>query len=72
MGNVLKCRRTITALFGITCLTAIALVKGLDTSTAIASVAIGLAAANATEKTLKKGGLAAAAGTEGANGQTAQ
>lgn len=44
------CRRTVTCLFAITCLTALGIVKGFDTSMSIASVAIGLAGANAYEK----------------------
>ncbi len=52
---VLTCRRTVTALISISCLTAIALVKGIDTSSAIAAVSIGLAGANAYEKSTIQG-----------------
>lgn len=47
---ILTCRRTVVALISIGCLTSIALLKGIDTSSAIAAVAMGLAGANAYEK----------------------
>ena len=46
----LTCRRTITSLFAIICLTSLGYAKGTDVSLAIASIAIGLSAANAAEK----------------------
>lgn len=49
-GRVLFSRRAFTALFSITCLTLISLKNGTDTSMAIASVAVGLAAANSHQK----------------------
>jgi hypothetical protein len=52
---IFTCRRTVVALFSITCLTWIALEKGVDTSTAISAVAIGLAGANAFEKSKTMG-----------------
>lgn len=50
MSYIFLCRRTVTALFAISCLTALGIYKGFDTSMSIASVAIGLAGANAYEK----------------------
>jgi hypothetical protein len=50
MLHLLKCRRTFVALVAIACLTTIALEKGIDVSMAVASVAVGLAGANAYEK----------------------
>lgn len=47
---IFTCRRTVVALTSIACLTWIAISKGIDTSSAIAAVAIGLAGANAFEK----------------------
>ncbi len=49
MLKLLQCRRTYVATLAIICLTAIGLFKGADVSTALASVAIGLAGANAYE-----------------------
>ncbi len=49
-GRIIYSRRAFTALFSIACLTLIALVNKVDTSTSIATVAIGLAAANAHQK----------------------
>lgn len=46
----LTCRRTITSLFAIMCLTTLGYTKEVDVSLAIASIAIGLSAANAAEK----------------------
>jgi len=45
--KVFSCRRSIIALFSISCLTAIAIVNGTDTSISIAAVAMGVAGANA-------------------------
>lgn len=47
MKKVLTCRRSVIALISIACLTAIALIKGIDTSVSIAAVAVGIAGANA-------------------------
>ncbi len=49
MRNILYCRRTFICTLAILCLTAIGLYKGIDVSMALASVAIGLAGANAYE-----------------------
>lgn len=46
----LTCRRTITSLFAIVCLTFLGVKNTTDVSMAIASIAIGLSAANAAEK----------------------
>ncbi len=48
--RILYSRRAVTALFSISCLTLIALVNHIDTSMAIATVAVGLAAANSHQK----------------------
>ena len=50
MRILLKCRRTVVAIFAICCLTVLGLAKDFDVSMALASVAIGLAGANAFEK----------------------
>ncbi len=47
MNRLLSCRRTFIAFASLCALTAMACVKGIDTSTAIAAIAIGLAGANA-------------------------
>lgn len=49
MKNLLYCRRSTVALLSIGILSAMAFFKDMDTSVAIASVAMGLAAANAGE-----------------------
>jgi hypothetical protein len=54
MRYVLDCRRTFIAIFAINCLFLLGLVKGQDVATSIAAVAMGLAAANAGERALKK------------------
>ena len=46
------CRRTFIAVFSILCMTGLSVVNGFDPSMAIASVAIGLAGANAAEKAM--------------------
>ena len=50
MKHIINCRRTFIAVLAILCLTSLGLVKGIDVSMALASVAIGLAAANSYEK----------------------
>lgn len=47
MKRVFECRRTFIALVAIVCLTFIGYHKGIDVGMAIASVAVGLAGANA-------------------------
>lgn len=47
MGKIISCRRSIVAVFSISCLTVVAIFNGTDTSTAVAAVAVGLAGANA-------------------------
>lgn len=54
MKYLLQCRRFITSNFAIVCLTFLGAYKGMDTSTTIAMVAMGLAASNAAEKTIKR------------------
>lgn len=46
---ILKCRRSIIAIISIACLTTLGLSKGMDVSSAIAMVAIGIAGANSAE-----------------------
>lgn len=53
MKYFMVCRRTFIAVFAISCLTGLALANGFDPSMAIASVAIGLAGANAAEKAMQ-------------------
>jgi len=48
--TILNCRRSKIALYSITILAALFAFKGVDTSTAIASIAIGIAGSNAWEK----------------------
>lgn len=50
MKYIWKCRRTGIAFLAIVSLSVVMAVKGIDTSTAIASIAIGLAGANSFEK----------------------
>jgi hypothetical protein len=47
--RILQSRRAVTAILGIGALLAMALVKGMDTSMAIASIAIAVAGANAAQ-----------------------
>ncbi len=54
MRSVLYCRRTFIAVLAICMLAVMAFVKGIDTSAALASVAIGLACANSAEAFSKK------------------
>jgi hypothetical protein len=54
MKTILECRRSIIAIFAISCLAAINLYKGTDCSSAIAAVAIGLAGANSAEGIFSK------------------
>lgn len=49
MLPILKCRRSIVAIIAIGCLTALGMSKGLDVSSAIAMVAMGVAGANSAE-----------------------
>lgn len=53
MKQLLLCRRTFIALVSISALIALGLVNHIDVSYAIASVAIGLAASNATENSMR-------------------
>jgi hypothetical protein len=50
LACLLYCRRSLIAIFSVTCLTWIALSKGTDTSSAIAAIVLGIAGANASEK----------------------
>ncbi len=50
MKNLMYCRRTFIATFSIILLTALGLVNKTDVSMAIATIAVGLAGANAYEK----------------------
>jgi hypothetical protein len=45
--KVLKCRRTVVALFAITCLTVLGYFKAMEVAASIATIAMGVAAANA-------------------------
>ncbi len=45
--NVFKCRRTVIALYAITCLTFLAYTKTTEAAAAISAIAMGVAAANA-------------------------
>lgn len=58
MKNVLYCRRTFVAVFATTLLAAMAFVNGTDTSMAIATVAVGLAASNSYERAKRSSVLA--------------
>lgn len=53
MKNLLLCRRTFIALAAIAALTGLGVALSLDTSMAIASVAIALAGSNAAESAYK-------------------
>lgn len=52
--SVLKCRRSIVAIIAIGCLTALGLSNGMDVSSAIAMVAMGVAGANSAEHVFAK------------------
>jgi hypothetical protein len=54
MAKIMTCRRTFICTLSVICLTAIALVKGMDVSTSIAAIAIGIAGANAAEGSVAK------------------
>ena len=49
MMRILKCRRSSLALLGMIALSGISLFKGIDTSSAIAAICMGIAGANAYE-----------------------
>ena len=49
MKKLFNCRRSLLAMFGMLCLTSMALLKGMDTSSAIAAVTMAVAAANAAQ-----------------------
>lgn len=49
MKKILSCRRTITSLFAISCLTGLGIAKGMDVSMAIAGICAALSGANAFE-----------------------
>lgn len=50
MLKILKCRRSIIAIFGITVLTFLGYEKGLDVSMAISGIVLAVAGSNAFEK----------------------
>jgi hypothetical protein len=53
MRKLMSCRRSLIAIFAITCLMVLGLYNGIDVSLSIASVAIGLAGANSYEASRK-------------------
>ena len=53
MKKLMSCRRSLIAIFAITCLMVLGLHNGIDVSMSIASVAIGLAGANSYEASRK-------------------
>lgn len=55
MGRIFSSRRSMTAIIAIGALLIMALSKGMDTSTAIASIAIAVAGANAAQNIGGKG-----------------
>ena len=50
MLNILKCRRSIIALIGISVLTFLGYTKGIDVSMAISGIVLAVAGSNALEK----------------------
>lgn len=54
MFPILKCRRSVVAIIAIGCLTALGLSSGMDVSSAIAMVAMGVAGANSAEHVFSK------------------
>jgi hypothetical protein len=50
MKHVTECRRTFIAIFSIVCLVALSAYNGVDPTTAVSAIAIGVAGANAAEK----------------------
>jgi hypothetical protein len=49
MEKLVKCRRTVVAIFGIMALTLLGMKAGLDVSAAIAAIAMTISSANAAE-----------------------
>jgi hypothetical protein len=57
MKNILYCRRTFVAVFSISLLAAMAFANSTDTSMAIATIAVGLAASNSFERSKTKSSI---------------
>lgn len=55
LNKLFSCRRMAVALFAILCLTVLGIKREHDVSSAVAAVAIGLAASNAADGIRKKG-----------------
>lgn len=69
LSNILKlvgCRRSVVAIIGMACCTAIAVVVGVDTSGAVAMICVGVAGANAAQGAMSSRAVPAAStsGTE--------
>lgn len=54
MKKIFNCRRSLISIFAISCLLYLGVRNNIDTSMAIASVALGLSAANAAQSVYKK------------------
>lgn len=54
MKKILNCRRSLIALFSISCLTAVGIVQGIDVSFAIAGIVASIAGANSFEGATEK------------------
>jgi hypothetical protein len=54
MKKIFSCRRTVTSLFAILCLTLLGAFKNVEVAAAISTIAIGLSAANSFEGSKRK------------------
>jgi hypothetical protein len=54
MKKLFNCRRSLLAILGVGCLTAISIVKGIDTSAPIAAIIMAVAASNSYQATKSK------------------
>ena len=52
--KIASCRRSVVAIIGMACCTAIAVVVGVDTSGAVAMICMGVAGANAAQSALTR------------------
>jgi hypothetical protein len=58
--KIVACRRSVVAIIGMVCCTAIAVVVGVDTSGAVAMICMGVAGANAAQAAISSRGAAPA------------
>lgn len=65
MKGIVKCRRTVVALFGIVALTVLGIVAKLDVASAIAAIAMTISSANAAQAVFSIRGGSGAVTTKG-------